>query len=67
MSRDYLTHWVVGMICTTVWFWGRSWGLPPDAITLAAATVPGLVGHALAYTPNDTHTADPAAATAGQT
>lgn len=47
MSKDYLTHWILGVICTLVWFWGDRAGIPPAAVTLASVTVPGLLAHAL--------------------
>lgn len=53
MSKDYLTHWVIGLICTTVWFWGDRAGIPPAAVSLAGTIVPGLLGHAIAYTPSN--------------
>lgn len=49
MNRDYLAHWVIGIICTLVWFWGDLVNIPAAAITLAASIVPGLLGHALGY------------------
>ena len=51
MINDYLVHWILGIVLTVVWFFGDKLGIPADAITLAKATVPGLLGHALAFTP----------------
>lgn len=45
--KDYATHWILGLICTLVWFWGDRVGIPKDAQTLAASVVPGLLAHAL--------------------
>jgi hypothetical protein len=49
MSPDYYAHWIIGLLCTVVWFWGARAGLPPEAISLCATVVPGLIGHAVAY------------------
>ena len=49
MSKDYIAHWIIGIICTLVWFWGDLVNIPAAAITLAASIVPGLLGHALGY------------------
>ncbi len=46
---DYLTHWILGVICALVWFWGDKAGIPPAAQQLAASIVPGLVAHAMGY------------------
>lgn len=51
MSRDYLAHWVIGIISALVWFWGDRAGIPAAAVSLAATIVPALLGHAIAYTP----------------
>ena len=51
MNRDYLGHWVIGILCAIIWFWGDKAGIPPAAVTLAATIVPALLGHALAFTP----------------
>lgn len=47
MSRDYVAHWVIGIICALVWFWGAQVGIPASAISLAAWIVPGLLAHAV--------------------
>ncbi len=48
-DRDYIAHWIIGIICTLIWFWGSLVGIPQAAVTLAASIVPGLLGHALGY------------------
>lgn len=52
MNRDYYAHWLIGLLCAVVWFWGDRAGLPPAAISLAGSIVPGLLGHAVAWTPS---------------
>lgn len=47
--KDYISHWVLGAICTVVWFWGDKAGIPSQAQLLAASIVPGLLAHALGY------------------
>lgn len=47
MNKEFLTHWVLGIACALVWFWGDKVGIPKDAQILAASTVPGLLAHAL--------------------
>ena len=47
--KDYISHWVLGVICTVVWFWGDKAGIPSQAQLLAASIVPGLLAHALGY------------------
>jgi hypothetical protein len=47
MNKDYITHWIVGIICALVWFWGAQVGIPASAISLAAWIVPGLLAHAV--------------------
>ena len=51
MDRDYATHWTLGIICAVIWFWGDQAHIPKEAIALAASVVPGILAHALAYTP----------------
>ncbi len=45
-----ITHWIIGILCTIIWFWGDRVGVPSTAVQLAASIVPGLLGHALATT-----------------
>lgn len=59
MSKEYLTHWILGVICTLVWFWGDRAGIPPAAVTLASVTVPGLLAHALGASSQRGATSDP--------
>lgn len=66
MSRDYITHWVLGFLATIVWFWGDKIGIPGGAIQLASTIVPGLVGHALSYNPDPNASAPQAGATSTQ-
>ena len=49
--KEYITHWVIGIVCTAVYLFGAKFALPAEAIQLAGATIPGLMGHALAFTP----------------
>ena len=60
MSMDYLTHWIIGVASTAVWFWGDRVGIPAEARALAATLVPSLIGHALGKSSNPTVPADPA-------
>lgn len=46
-KQEFWTHWVIGIAATAVWFWGDKVGIPAAAQGLAAAIVPGIVGHAL--------------------
>ena len=48
MNKEYLTHWIIGLVATVVWFWGDRAGIPPAAISLAATIVPTTVVHAMA-------------------
>ncbi len=50
MTREYATHWALGLLCALIWFWGDRAGIPSAAVALAGSIVPGLLGHALAYT-----------------
>jgi hypothetical protein len=59
MNKDYLVHWVLGVLCAAVWFWGDKLGVPPAAVTLASTIVPTLLGHAVAYTPDASNAPDP--------
>ena len=56
MSKGYVGHWVIGVLCAVIWFWGDKMGIPTAAITLCSSIVPGLLGHALAYSPADAPT-----------
>ena len=47
MNQEYITHWIIGIICALVWFWGAQVGIPASAISLAAWIVPGLLAHAV--------------------
>lgn len=47
MTRDYIAHWLIGIICMLVWFWGTQAGIPASAVSLAAWIVPGLLMHAV--------------------
>ena len=47
MTRDYVGHWIIGITCALVWFWGAKVDIPPSAINLAAWIVPGLLAHAI--------------------
>jgi hypothetical protein len=60
MSRDYLTHWIIGAIAALVWFWGDRAGIPKEAQVLAATIVPSLIGHALGKSSNPTQPENPA-------
>jgi hypothetical protein len=51
VNKDYLNHWLIGLVATVVWLWGDRIGIPQAAVTYAATIVPTVVGHALAYTP----------------
>ena len=51
MNKEYTTHYVIGAICVIVWWYGEYLKIPASAVQLAASIVPGLLGHALAYTP----------------
>ncbi len=53
MNKAYIGHWVIGVLCAVIWFWGDKLGIPTAAITLCSSIVPGLLGHALAYSPAD--------------
>ena len=50
MTRDYIGHWIIGITCALVWFWGAKVDIPPSAINLAAWIVPGLLAHAIGRT-----------------
>lgn len=63
MSKDYVTHWVLGVLCSVIWFWGDRAGLPAAAVQLAATIVPVLLGHAVAFTPDAASPNDQALAT----
>jgi hypothetical protein len=52
MSRDYWVHWILGIVCGIVWAYGDKAGLPPAMVQLAASVVPGVLAHALNYTPD---------------
>ena len=52
MSKDYLVHWVIGLLCAVIWFWGDKAGIPKEAVSLASTVVPALLGHAVAFTPD---------------
>jgi len=47
MSRDYITHWIIGVLCALIWFWGDRVGIPPGAIALAASVVPAALADAM--------------------
>lgn len=47
MSKEYVTHWILGVTCAVIWFWGDRLSIPKDAQVLAASIVPGLLGSAL--------------------
>ena len=51
MNKQYATHWFIGIICAIIWFWGDYLKIPAAAVQLCASIVPGLLGHALAYSP----------------
>ena len=51
MNKQYIGHWVIGALCVVIWFWGDYLKIPAAAVQLSASIVPGLLGHALAYTP----------------
>ena len=51
MNKNYTTHWIIGTICFVIWAWGDYLKIPAAAVQLCASIVPGLLGHALAYTP----------------
>ena len=51
MTKEYIGHWVLGVLCFIIWCWGPYLRIPPAAILLCASIVPGLLGHALAYKP----------------
>lgn len=59
MSKGYVGHWVIGVLCAVIWFWGDKMGIPDAAITLCSSIVPGLLGHALAYSPADAEIINP--------
>jgi hypothetical protein len=52
MNKDYLVHWLLGVLCSAIWFWGDRMGIPSAAVTLASSVVPGILAHALAYVPD---------------
>jgi hypothetical protein len=52
MNKDYTVHWLLGILCSIIWFWGDRAGIPVAAVTLAASVVPGILAHALAYVPD---------------
>lgn len=54
MSSDYLTHWLLGFLCSVIWFWGDKLGIPAAAVQLAGSVVPALLGHAVAYNVDST-------------
>lgn len=56
MNKAYIGHWVIGILCAVIWFWGEKLSIPAAAITLCSSIVPGLLGHALAYSPADAPT-----------
>lgn len=61
MSREYVTHWIIGILCALIWFWGDRLGIPPGAIALAASVVPAALADAMRKSSNDTqNTVDPA-------
>ena len=63
MNKDYLVHWLLGLLCSVIWFWGDRVGIPAAAVTLASSVVPGILAHALAYSaPSTTTPADPVVA-----
>ena len=56
MNKQYITHWIIGTVCFVIWAWGSYLRIPPEAVQLAASIVPGLLGHALAYSPESNET-----------
>ena len=52
MTKDYAVHWILGIVCASIWFWGKLVSIPPEAVQLAASVVPGILAHALAFTPD---------------
>ena len=57
MSRDYVTHWIIGILCALIWFWGDRVGIPPGAIALAASVVPAALADAMRKSSNATQPA----------
>jgi hypothetical protein len=46
-KQKTITLWVIGLLCTLVWFWGAKADIPASAIGLAGWLVPGLLAYAL--------------------
>ena len=46
-KQEYWTHWLLGLACAAIWFWGDKAGIPVAAQALAASVVPALVTHAV--------------------
>ncbi len=46
-KQKTITLWIIGILCTLVWFWGAKAEIPASAINLAAWIVPGLLAYAL--------------------
>ncbi len=64
MNRDYVVHWIIGLLATATWFWGEKAGIPAGGIQLAASIVPGILAHALNYSPNQQAAPAPASSPA---
>ena len=43
MNKDYAIHWLFGILCSIIWFWGEKVGIQQADITLAASVVPGIL------------------------
>ncbi len=52
MDKNYLNHWVIGIASLVLWCWGDKLGVNADAIKYAALVLPIVVGHAMAFDPN---------------
>ena len=54
MDKNYINHWIIGVVCLIVYLFGDKLGVPAMAVQYAGTVIPALVGHALAYQPATT-------------
>jgi hypothetical protein len=52
MNKDYIVHWILGLLCACIWFWGDRLGIPAGGIALAASVVPGALADAMRKSSN---------------